>query len=66
MIEVTKLNGSPIVINADLIETVEPTPDTIITITTGKKIVVLEKVEDIIKKTIDYKRSIFHVYKNNE
>lgn len=58
MIELTKLNGTSIVVNADLIETIEPTPDTIITTTTGKKIMVLEKVEDVIKKSVEYKKSI--------
>lgn len=59
MIELTKLNGTSIIVNADLIETVEPTPDTIITTTTGKKIVVADKVEDVVRKTIEYKRKIF-------
>jgi len=59
VIELTKLNGTSIIVNADLIETVEPTPDTIITTTTGKKIVVADKVEDVVRKTIEYKRKIF-------
>lgn len=42
MIDVTKLNDSVITINSDLIETVEETPDTVITLTTGKKIIVKE------------------------
>ena len=42
MIDVTKMNGMNITINSDLIETVEDTPDTVITLTTGRKIIVKE------------------------
>ena len=59
MIELTKLNGIPIIINVDLIETLETTPDTVITFANGKKIIVKESVEDVIKKTIEYKRKTF-------
>jgi flagellar protein FlbD len=48
MITVRRLNGKPITINALLIETMEETPDTVITLTTGKKIVVLDKVPDVV------------------
>ncbi len=60
MIELTKLNGAPIIVNVDLIETLEATPDTVITFTTGKKIVVKESVESVIKKTIEFKKKTFH------
>ena len=59
MIEVTKLNDMKISINAELIETVEEIPDTVITLTTGKKIFVKEsrqKIENLVKS---YKRDIF-------
>lgn len=46
-------------VNADLIETIEATPDTVITLTTGKKIVVSDSVEVIIKRVIEYKQVIF-------
>ncbi|OPZ91976.1 MAG: Flagellar protein (FlbD) [Firmicutes bacterium ADurb.Bin419] len=59
MIELTKLNGSKFVLNGELIESLEETPDTVISTTTGKKIVVAENVEEIVKKVIDYKRKIF-------
>ncbi|NBG87572.1 flagellar FlbD family protein [Isachenkonia alkalipeptolytica] len=62
MIEVTKMDRTEIVLNADLIETVERTPDTIIRLTTGKKFLVLESVEEVVQRTIDYKRSIFTRY----
>lgn len=47
MIDVTKMNGGSITVNADLIETVEETPDTIITLTTGKKIIVKESSQEV-------------------
>lgn len=42
MIDVTKMNGSKVTINSDLIETVEENPDTVLTLTTGKKIIIKE------------------------
>ena len=60
MINLTKLNDSKIVINSDLIEFVEALPDTIVTLTTGQKIMVIESVEDVVNKVIEYKRNILH------
>ena len=60
MINLTKLNDSKIVINSDLIEFVEALPDTIVTLTTGKKIMVKESVEDVVNKIVEYKRNILH------
>lgn len=59
MIKVTKLNLQEFIINSDLIETIEQTPDTVITMTTGNKFVVKEQPSDIIDKIITYKRSIY-------
>ncbi|NLS45393.1 MAG: flagellar FlbD family protein [Firmicutes bacterium] len=61
MIKICRFDGSELVINADLIETIEATPDTVITLTTGKKIVVADNVEAIVERVMDYKRAIFHV-----
>ena len=58
MINLTKLNDSKIVINSDLIEFIEAIPDTIVTLTTGQKIMVKESVEDVVKGVIEYKRNI--------
>ena len=58
MISVTKLNGDEFVINADMIEFIEETPDTVISLISGKKVVVKEKKGDIIRKVIEYKRKI--------
>lgn len=56
MIKVTRLNGSEIVINADLIESVEATPDTVISLTTGRKYVVHESVDEVMVLTYAYHR----------
>lgn len=59
MIEVTKINGIPVLINPDLIEFVEETPDTVISFTTGKKIIVKESRQDIKNLVKSYRKDIF-------
>lgn len=59
MIIVTRLNNSKIYINAELIEFIESTPDTIITTTSGKKIIVKNPVDEVIRKVIEYRRLCF-------
>ena len=56
MIKVTRLNGSELVINADLIEFVEAIPDTIVSLVTGKKIMIQETTDAVIQKVADFKR----------
>ena len=59
MIDVTKMNGLEFTINADLIEIIEEVPDTIITLTIGKKIMVKEsrlQIKNLVKR---YKREVF-------
>lgn len=56
MIKVTRLNDTDLVINADLIEFVEAIPDTIISLTTGKKIMVKESIDEIIDRVAQFKR----------
>lgn len=58
MIEVTRLKGKKVTINAELIEVVEETPDTVITLTDGRKFVVCETSAEIRAMVIDYKRKI--------
>lgn len=58
MIKVTRLNGEPIYINSDLIEFIETTPDTIITLTTGKKVIIKENIEYVIQHIVDYNQKI--------
>jgi flagellar protein FlbD len=54
LITVTRLNGKSITLNALLIEMIEDTPDTMITLTTGKKIMVLEQVTDVVSLVQNY------------
>lgn len=61
MIKVTRLNDSELVINTDLIEFMEAIPDTIISLTTGKKIMVRETVDEVIEKVEDFKRRIHQI-----
>lgn len=58
MIYVTRLDGSQLVVNADLIETVEHTADTVITLIDGKKLVVRTPVEDVVERVIGYRQMI--------
>ncbi|MFH1861935.1 MAG: flagellar FlbD family protein [bacterium] len=58
MIEVTRLNGAKLVINSDLIEYIEAIPDTIITLTTNRKIMVQEKIPEICAAIIQFRRLI--------
>ena len=58
MITVTKINDRDIVVNCDLIELIESTPDTTITTTTGRKIILLDTVEQVLEKVIAYKGRI--------
>ena len=59
MIQLTRINDSLIVINADFIEFVEANPDTIVTLTNGHKYLVKESVGEVVSKVREYKRSIF-------
>jgi len=58
MIHLSRLNGKPFVLNADLIKFVEATPDTVISLTTGEKILVAEDVDTVVKRAIEYGRSL--------
>jgi len=65
MIKLTKLNGEQIVVNAELIEIIKDTPDTVITLTTEKKILVIETVDEVIQKVIAYKKECLPVQLKN-
>lgn len=58
MIHLKRLRGEDFVVNAEMIETIEETPDTIITLTTGRKLVVQDRMSDVVKKVVEYKREI--------
>jgi flagellar protein FlbD len=59
MIHVTRINRVPLVLNSDLIEHVETTPDTVISLTTGQKFMVLESADEVIRRVIGFRRQIF-------
>ncbi len=58
MIKVTRLGGHELVVNANLIRFVEATPDTILSLTTGEKVVVQEDVDEVIRRCIEYGRAL--------
>lgn len=63
MIAVTRLNGKQFVLNSDLIESMEATPDTVITLTGGNKYVVSETTEELIRRITDYHRRRHPLYR---
>lgn len=58
MIKLQKLNGAEIVVNADLIESVEAAPDTVINLATGNRYLVKNSVAEVVAKVVEYKRQI--------
>jgi flagellar protein FlbD len=58
MISVTRLNHKPLILNSDLIEQIEMTPDTVISLTTGEKIMVLESSDELVDRIVNFRRSI--------
>jgi len=62
MIQLTRLNHVPLIVNSDLIEHVEVTPDTVIALTTGQKFMVLESAEDVVDRVIQFRRAIMGEY----
>jgi flagellar protein FlbD len=60
MIDLTRLNGRPIVVNAELIKFVEQSPDTVITLVTGDKMVVREATHEVMQKVLAYRRRLLH------
>jgi flagellar protein FlbD len=59
VIALTRLNGHPVMVNSDLIEQLEETPDTVVTLTSGNRLVVRDKMTEIQQKIIDFKRRIY-------
>ena len=56
MVTLHRLNKQEFVLNADLIETIESTPDTLVTLTNGKKLLVRDAVQDVIGRVINYRQ----------
>lgn len=59
MIDLTRINSEPVTINAELIESIEEMPDTLISLTTGKKIYVKESRQEVKNLVLLYKKEIF-------
>ncbi len=58
MIQLTRLNNHPLVVNSDLIKFVEQAPDTVITLVNGDKIVVRESAQDVLQRVVQFRRSV--------
>jgi flagellar protein FlbD len=58
VIPLRRLNNQPIIVNCDLIESIESTPDTVVTLTSGNKLIVRDSLEEIQKRVIQFKHAI--------
>jgi flagellar protein FlbD len=58
MIRLTRISHVPVVLNSDLIEHIETTPDTVISMTTGQKVVVLESADEVIRRVVEFRRML--------
>ena len=63
MIRVTRFDGTPIILNADWIQSVENTPDTLITLTSGFKLIVKESTDEVVSRFKKYKQETASVTK---
>ncbi|MBY0470536.1 flagellar FlbD family protein [bacterium] len=59
MIPVSRLNGKEFIVNCELIKYIESTPDTMLTLTTGEKLLVKESPELVINRTIEYRKKLY-------
>jgi flagellar protein FlbD len=58
MIRLTRLNHVPLIVNADLIEHIDMTPDTVVTLTSGQKFMVLESAEEVVDKVVRFRQML--------
>ena len=58
MIQLTRLNNSRVIVNSDLIKWVEQSPDTVITLLNGEKILVQEPVNEVVKRVVEFRRTV--------
>ena len=65
MIQLTRLNNHPLVVNSDLIKTIEYAPDTVITLINGDKIVVSETGEEILARIVEFRRRVLDGLQTN-
>jgi flagellar protein FlbD len=59
MIHLTRLNRVPLIVNSDLIEHIEVTPDTVVVLTSGEKYLVLEEPNEVIERVIKFRRAVW-------
>lgn len=59
MIRLSRLNGKEFILNCELIKYLESTPDTVITLTTGEKLMVHESVDEVVERTMKYRQAIY-------
>lgn len=59
MIELTRINGIKFSVNPDLIEVIETTPDTVVTLTTGRKLIIKESRQEVKNLVLSYKRDVY-------
>jgi flagellar protein FlbD len=65
MIELTRLNGSSIVLNSDLIKTAESSPDTMLTLITGEKMIVREELDELVNRVLAYRARLLSMVAEN-
>jgi flagellar protein FlbD len=58
MIQLTRLNGSPLAVNCDLIKYAEAAPDTVLTLVTGEKLIVLEPCSEVLQLTLEFRAAV--------
>jgi flagellar protein FlbD len=58
MIELTRLNGNPILLNSDLIKTAEASPDTMLTLINGEKLIVREERSEVLDRVLAYRAAL--------
>jgi flagellar protein FlbD len=58
MIQLTRLNNIPLIVNSDLVKFVEQSPDTVITLINGEKILVREKADEVLNRIVEFRRSV--------
>ncbi|MGH2353505.1 MAG: flagellar FlbD family protein [Chloroflexota bacterium] len=58
MIQVTRFGGKPIYLNSDLVETIESAPDTTLLLTTGRRVIVRESAEEVVRRVVAFRRQI--------
>ena len=61
MIELTRLNGQPMVLNSDLVKTAEASPDTMLTLINGEKLIVREEIAEVMERILAYRARLLAV-----